>query len=75
MREEFGDIATADGLKETFVCRPERGGPWPAVLAAIRFASAFQTISHRRGRAIGTSPASASRESQTRGAAMCDDYR
>ena len=32
MREEIVDIATADGLMETFVCRPERGGPWPAVL-------------------------------------------
>ena len=31
MREEVVDIATADGPMETFVCRPERGGPWPAV--------------------------------------------
>ena len=32
MREEIVDIATADGAMETFVCRPERGGPWPPVL-------------------------------------------
>ena len=31
MREELVDIATSDGAMETFVCRPERGGPWPAV--------------------------------------------
>ena len=32
MREEIVDIATADGAMETFVCRPERGGPYPPVL-------------------------------------------
>ena len=32
MREEIIDIATADGAMETFVCRPERGGPYPPVL-------------------------------------------
>ena len=32
MREEIIDIATADGAMETFVCRPERGGPHPPVL-------------------------------------------
>jgi carboxymethylenebutenolidase len=32
MREEILDIATEDGAMETFVCRPERGGPHPAVL-------------------------------------------
>src|SRR5262245_21390241 len=31
MIEETVDITTADGQMETFVCRPERGGPWPAV--------------------------------------------
>jgi carboxymethylenebutenolidase len=31
MIEETLDITTADGLMETFVCRPERGGPYPAV--------------------------------------------
>ena len=31
MKEEIIDITTADGPMETFVCRPERGGPWPAV--------------------------------------------
>lgn len=31
MIEETLDITTADGLMETFVCRPERGGPFPAV--------------------------------------------
>jgi len=31
MIEETLDIATKDGAMETFVCRPERGGPYPAV--------------------------------------------
>jgi len=31
MIEATVDITTADGLMETFVCRPERGGPYPAV--------------------------------------------
>jgi carboxymethylenebutenolidase len=31
MREEIIDITTRDGAMETFVCRPERGGPYPAV--------------------------------------------
>lgn len=32
MREEIIDIATRDGAMETFVVRPDRGGPHPAVL-------------------------------------------
>jgi carboxymethylenebutenolidase len=32
MIEETLDIATRDGAMETFVCRPERGGPFPPVL-------------------------------------------
>ena len=31
MIEETLDITTDDGLMETFICRPERGGPFPAV--------------------------------------------
>jgi carboxymethylenebutenolidase len=31
MREETLDIATRDGAMETFICRPERGGPYQAV--------------------------------------------
>jgi carboxymethylenebutenolidase len=31
MIEATVDITTADGSMETFVCRPERGGPYPAV--------------------------------------------
>jgi carboxymethylenebutenolidase len=31
MIEETLDIRTGDGAMETFVCRPERGGPFPAV--------------------------------------------
>lgn len=31
MIEETVDIATNDGEMETFVCRPERSGPWPAI--------------------------------------------
>src|ERR1700682_1160876 len=31
MIEETLDITTADGEMETFICRPERGGPFPAV--------------------------------------------
>src|SRR5712692_1730579 len=32
MIEETVDIATRDGAMESFICRPERGGPHPAVL-------------------------------------------
>ena len=32
MIDEFVDIATKDGAMETFTCRPERHGPFPAVL-------------------------------------------
>src|SRR5271156_98283 len=32
MIEETLDIATEDGTMPTFLCRPERGGPAPAVL-------------------------------------------
>ena len=32
MLEQTLDIATADGAMETFIARPERGGPHPAVL-------------------------------------------
>ncbi len=31
MIEETVDIATKDGAMETFICHPERGGPFPAV--------------------------------------------
>jgi carboxymethylenebutenolidase len=31
MIEETVDINTADGQMETFICHPERGGPYPAV--------------------------------------------
>ena len=32
MIEQTHDIATKDGAMETFICHPERGGPYPAVL-------------------------------------------
>jgi carboxymethylenebutenolidase len=32
MIESTLDIATRDGAMESFICRPERGGPYPAVL-------------------------------------------
>ncbi|MBV8755082.1 MAG: dienelactone hydrolase family protein, partial [Hyphomicrobiales bacterium] len=32
MIEDTLDIATKAGAMETFVCRPERGGPFPPVL-------------------------------------------
>jgi len=32
MREEILDIETRGGAMETFICRPERGGPYPPVL-------------------------------------------
>lgn len=32
MIERTLDIPTADGAMETFICHPERGGPYPAVL-------------------------------------------
>ena len=31
MMEQTMDIATRDGAMETFICHPERGGPYPAV--------------------------------------------
>lgn len=31
MIEEIRDVATPDGAMETFLCRPERGGPYPPV--------------------------------------------
>jgi carboxymethylenebutenolidase len=35
MIEQTVDIATADGAMETFVCHPERGGPYPPVLVLM----------------------------------------
>ena len=32
MIEEIVDISTADGAMETFICRPERDVPAPAIL-------------------------------------------
>ncbi|MBT6139061.1 MAG: dienelactone hydrolase family protein [Rhodospirillaceae bacterium] len=32
MKEEIFDLTTADGAMETFVCHPERDGPFPAIL-------------------------------------------
>src|SRR5438270_6180352 len=32
MIEETQDIAATDGAMETFICHPERGGPFPAVI-------------------------------------------
>ena len=32
MIEQTVDIATEGGSMETFICRPERGGPFPVVL-------------------------------------------
>src|SRR5260370_11675314 len=32
MKEQIIDIPTRDGAVETFVCHPERGGPYPPVL-------------------------------------------
>src|SRR5580693_10779082 len=32
MKEKILDIPTKDGAIETFVCHPERGGPYPPVL-------------------------------------------
>src|SRR5690242_6962785 len=32
MKEHILDIPTKDGAVETFVCYPERGGPYPLVL-------------------------------------------
>src|SRR5260370_1803705 len=32
MKEKILDITTRDGAIETFVCHPERGGPYPPVL-------------------------------------------
>ena len=32
MLEQTLDLATKDGAMETFICHPERGGPYPPVL-------------------------------------------
>jgi carboxymethylenebutenolidase len=35
MIEATLDIATKDGAMETFLCRPGRGGPFPAVMPTL----------------------------------------
>ena len=44
MIEEVLDIKMTDGEMETFVCRPDRGGPFPAIfmlMDAPVFAKSF----------------------------------
>ena len=35
MIEDLIDIPTADGRMDTFVCHPEEGGPFPAVIVLM----------------------------------------
>jgi carboxymethylenebutenolidase len=35
MIEATLDIATTDGAMQTFLCHPERGGPFPAVMPTL----------------------------------------
>ena len=54
MREEIIDIATRDGAMESFVVRPERGGPHPAVLMLMD-APGIREELHDMARRLATS--------------------
>jgi carboxymethylenebutenolidase len=54
MIEETLDIATRDGAMETFVCRPERGGPHPVVLLLMD-APGIREELYDMARRLGTS--------------------
>jgi dienelactone hydrolase len=43
MIEQTMDINTADGQMETFLCHPERGGPYPAVCFLVEELQGFFT--------------------------------
>jgi carboxymethylenebutenolidase len=53
MIEQTLDITTADGAMETFVCRPERGGPHPAVFMLMD-APGIREELHDMARRLGT---------------------
>lgn len=53
MLEQTVDIETRDGLMETFVCQPERGGPHPAVLLLMD-APGIREELRDMGRRLGT---------------------
>ena len=53
MIEETVDIATADGAMESFICRPERGGPFPPVFLLMD-APGIREELHDMARRLGT---------------------
>ena len=54
MKEEIVDIPTSDGRVETFVCHPERGGPYPPVLLLMD-APGIREELYDMARRLGTS--------------------
>ena len=54
MLEQTLDIATKDGAMETFICHPERGGPYPPVLLLMD-APGIREELHDMARRLATS--------------------
>jgi carboxymethylenebutenolidase len=54
MLEQTLDIATKDGAMETFICHPERGGPYPPVLLLMD-APGIREVLHDMARRLATS--------------------
>ena len=53
MREEIIDITTKDGAMETFICRPERDGPYPSAFLLMD-APGIREELHDMARRLGT---------------------
>jgi hypothetical protein len=49
MIEKPLDIKTEDGAIETFICHPERNGPFPAVLGSVLVSIASLPFDFPRG--------------------------
>src|SRR5215472_15276049 len=54
MKEQIVDIPTNDGRVETFVCHPERGGPYPPILLLMD-APGIREELYDMARRLGTS--------------------
>jgi hypothetical protein len=73
MIEETVDIITADGRMETFVCRPERGGPYPAVFFLMDTPGVREELREAGGRAtLGAAPGTLSPSAARRLVARLD---
>src|ERR1700682_4659398 len=53
MIEQTLDVTTKDGEMETFICHPERGGPYPAVFLLMD-APGIREELHDMARRLGT---------------------